>query len=89
MIYRPKTGFGAPIRKWIKHDLFPSLHQYFYGNECKKQGIFNCKNALSLLNDNATDKVDASYPILAMMAIKSWYTQFVEKTKLHEEVKVK
>ncbi len=40
VIYRPKTGFGAPIRTWIKKDLRPLLEKYLSRQRLEGGGIF-------------------------------------------------
>ena len=89
VIYRPKTGFGAPIRKWIMEDLDKQIRSYFEGSDCRKQGIFNCKEVLKLVEENRNGKIDASYSILALMAITSWHTQFVERKILQDRLELK
>ena len=39
----------------------------------EKEGIFNFINVQKLLKNNDENKYDASYSILSLMAIKSWY----------------
>jgi hypothetical protein len=40
------------------------------------QKIFDCDEVLKLVDENKTGKVDASYPIFALVAIRKWYDQF-------------
>jgi len=89
IIYRAKTGFGAPVRKWITIDLNKVIQDTFRKKDCEEQGIFNCNEVLKLLEDNRTGKTDASYPILAMLAIKSWYTQFVERKPVADKIEMR
>ena len=43
IIYRPKTGFGAPVRKWIREDMDPLISQYLSPDRIKERGIFDEK----------------------------------------------
>ena len=79
VIYRSKTGFGVPLRQWIKKDLDSMIQQYLSRELIKKRGIFEIKAVEKLINDNKNGKIDASYSILCLMAIESWYQQFVDK----------
>lgn len=78
IIYRPKTGFGAPVRQWVTHDLNEKIHDYLGEKSIEKRGIFDPEAISLLVADNLTGKVDASYSILALMAIESWFRQFVD-----------
>ena len=79
VIYRPKTGFGAPVRKWIINDLDDMIHQYLAPQKIKERGIFDSDAVWKLINDNKYGKIDASYPIWALLAIESWMRQFFDK----------
>lgn len=81
VIYRPKTGFGAPVRDWITGNMRPLLSTTFSDTNCLKQNIFNCKNVRQLIDANQTGKVDASYSLLALLAIQSWNKQFISGNK--------
>lgn len=80
VIYRSKTGFGVPLRQWIKHDLDTMIQQYLSKELIEKRGIFEVKAIEELIKDNKNGNIDASYSILCLMAIESWYRQFVDKS---------
>lgn len=76
IIHRKKTGFGAPLRQWIKGEMKPFVHERLLDGSFDKWGIFD-KQAIELLvRDNETGKVDASYSIFALLAVESWLRQF-------------
>ena len=77
VIYRPKTGFGAPVRDWVTSDLKDHLTEALNEKECTSSGIFDCVKVNALIEDNRSGKIDASYPILALLGIQSWYRQFM------------
>jgi asparagine synthase (glutamine-hydrolysing) len=81
VIYRPKTGFGAPVRKWILNDLEPMINERLSYEKINERGIFNPDAIWKLIEDNKSGKVDASYIILALLAIESWMIQFVDTQK--------
>ncbi len=78
IIYRPKTGFGAPVRQWITHDLDDMIQQRLAPSVLKSQGIFDEKAVWQLINNNKSGKIDASYSIWSLLAIQSWIAQFAE-----------
>jgi asparagine synthase (glutamine-hydrolysing) len=78
IIYRPKTGFGAPVRQWVTQDLNEKIQDYLGVSSIVKRGIFDPLEISGLISDNKSGKVDASYSILALMAIESWFRQFVD-----------
>ena len=79
VVYRPKSGFGAPVRDWIINDLDSMLLDYLSPSNIKKRGIFDSKSVWNLINENKSGKVDASYTIWALLSIESWFRQFDRK----------
>ncbi len=84
VIYRPKTGFGAPVRKWITSDLQPMIDERLSIDRIKARGIFNPEAVWGLINQNKSGKIDASYSIWALLAIESWCMQFVDGIELYK-----
>lgn len=81
IIYRPKTGFGAPVRKWVTDDLSDLINTRLSRENIIKQGVFNFEEIEKLIYNNKNGKIDASYNIWAILAINSWINQFDPKIK--------
>lgn len=81
IIYRSKTGFGAPVRKWINEDLSEFIKDRLNPEKLSSQGIFNPEEINKLLEDNKSGKIDASYAIWSVLAIDSWFKQFAKSEK--------
>jgi asparagine synthase (glutamine-hydrolysing) len=79
VIYRSKSGFGAPIRNWIKIDFKDHIEIELSKEVLDDQGIFDSNSVNKLISDNQLGKVDASYSIWALLSFQSWYKQFVNK----------
>jgi asparagine synthase (glutamine-hydrolysing) len=79
VIYRPKTGFGAPVRKWITNDLQEIINERLSPEKLRERGIFDAEKVWQLINDNKNGKIDASYSIWTLLAIESWFVQFVDE----------
>ena len=78
VIYRPKTGFGAPIRKWITTEMDELISTYLSREQLESRGIFNPEKVWELVEENKKGIVDASYTIWSLLAIESWFRQFVD-----------
>lgn len=76
VIYRPKTGFGAPVRTWLKTSLKPLMQERLSEKRIRDKGIFDPKAVSELIKNTLTDKIDSSYTIWSLMAIDSWVDQF-------------
>lgn len=78
VIYRPKTGFGAPIRKWIVEDMADMIAERLSTDNINRKGLFNPEKVHDLIRMNKSGEIDASYTIWSLLAIESWYDQFYE-----------
>jgi asparagine synthase (glutamine-hydrolysing) len=78
IIYRPKTGFGAPVRQWITNDLHPLIEERLSYNRLLKRGIFDPNKVWDLIEANKKGEIDASYSIWSLLAIESWLLQFAD-----------
>ena len=76
IIYRQKTGFGVPLRKWINKDLQPLFEMYLNKNIIDKFGLFNASEVQNLFDLNKSNKIDASYTLLSLLYIHIWLVKF-------------
>lgn len=79
VIYRPKTGFGAPVRKWINSDLSVLLRDTLSSEAVNKRGIFDSQQVDSLFKRTQMGEVDGSYTLLSLAAIEIWCRAFIDK----------
>ena len=79
VIYRPKTGFGAPLRRWMKQDLRDMVSSLLSKKNIKERGIFDGTKVQTLINDNDSGKVDAAYIIFSLLCIEVWCRKFIDQ----------
>jgi asparagine synthase (glutamine-hydrolysing) len=79
VIYRPKTGFGAPVRPWIRNELRSTVDDLLSDQSIKARGLFDEGQVRQLIDDDRAGKIDAAYTILSLMSIELWCRQFVDK----------
>ena len=78
VIYRPKTGFGIPLRGWMTAKDNRLEADYLSRESLARRGLFDPDAVRQLIVDNRTGRTDASYPILALACIEIWCRQFVD-----------
>lgn len=77
IINRPKTGFGVPIRRWMKHELRDYVFDTLSYDAVKRRGIFNPVEVQKLLEENSSGKRDAAFTILSVLCIEIWCQKFL------------
>lgn len=77
VIYRPKSGFGAPLRRWLRHELREPLRDLLSENVLRRRGLFEPKAVQTLIADNDAGRRDASYTLFSLMCIEIWCRRFI------------
>jgi asparagine synthase (glutamine-hydrolysing) len=78
VIYRPKTGFGVPLRHWLQGGLRPLLNELLSEQSIRRRGIFDAMAVSKLIADDRARRVDAAYTLLALMCIEIWCRLFLD-----------
>jgi len=76
VIYRSKTGFGAPLDDLLESDFKFIIQKYLNEKKIKEDNIFNHKTISEILNKNKQGDVSYNYNILSLLSIQSWLKQF-------------
>jgi len=78
VIYRPKTGFGVPLRAWLQGPLAPLVRDKLSPESIARRGIFDAANVTALIADTAAGRRDGSYTILALLCLELWCQQYLD-----------
>lgn len=78
IIYRPKTGFGAPLRRWMRGELRPLMNELLSTDSLKRRGLFDPRAVHQLIARNDSGRVDASYTLLSLLSIEIWCRAYVD-----------
>jgi len=81
VIYRPKTGFGAPLRHWMRHELRELLGDLLSEESLRRRGLFDPQAVQRLIADNDAGRRDAAYTLLSLLCIEIWCRNFVDAGK--------
>lgn len=87
IIYRSKTGFGAPLKSWIHGELKDYINTILSKEAINKRGIFNYDNFQEILLKDKLGQDDYSYTILSMLSIELWFKIFIDnrnKLQMHK-----
>ena len=79
VIYRPKSGFGAPLRRWLRVELRDWLADTLSPERLRSRGLFEPLAVQRLIDANADVKVDATYTLLSLACIEIWCKLFIDQ----------
>ncbi|MFH0780017.1 MAG: asparagine synthase (glutamine-hydrolyzing) [Parcubacteria group bacterium] len=80
IIYRPKSALPCPLRAWLLGDLKNMVHDVLSEEKIKRRGWFDSETVQKLINDNESRRIDASYPMWAMVSMELWAQIFLDQT---------
>jgi asparagine synthase (glutamine-hydrolysing) len=83
VIYRPKAGFGVPLREWMSKDLMPLVDEVLSEKSLAARGIFSPIAVRQLIELDRRGAIDAAYPILSMACIELWCRRFLDVSATH------
>ena len=79
VIYRPKTGFGVPLRSWLHGPLKQMVEDTLSEDSLRRRGWFNPGAVGRLLEADQAGRVDAAYPLFAVLCVELWGRMFLDK----------
>ena len=79
VIYRPKSGFGAPLRRWLQRELAPMVNETLAPDLLRQRGFFDPVAVRRLIDLDRAGSVDGSYTIFALMCFELWCRRFVDR----------
>jgi asparagine synthase (glutamine-hydrolysing) len=77
VIYRPKTGFGAPLRRWLNQELRPMVDDVLSEETLRRRGLFDPEAVRRLVALDRAGRVDGSYTIFSLLCIETWCRLFL------------
>lgn len=78
IIYRQKTGFGAPLRRWMRSELREMLGNLLSDKSVSQRGIFDPVAVRKLIEANDAGRIDASFTLFSLMCMELWFRRFID-----------
>ena len=78
LIYRPKTGFGVPLRAWLRGPLKELLADTLAADTLRRRGIFDPAGVQRLIDLDRSGRLDGAYPLFALLCIELWCRIFLD-----------
>jgi len=79
VVYRPKTGFGAPLRRWLNRELRPLVDELLSPQSLASRGLFDPTAVRRLIDADRARRVDAAYNIFAVLCVEQWCRIFLDR----------
>jgi asparagine synthase (glutamine-hydrolysing) len=80
VVWRRKSGFGAPIRAWLVGDLKGMVHDLLSPEAVRARGLFDPTEVERLIRANETGREDNALRVWALLTLELWYRTFIDGT---------
>jgi asparagine synthase (glutamine-hydrolysing) len=76
ILQRSKTGFGAPVRLWVRGSLREAIEDILSSESFRSRGLFEPEGVRGLAADTFAGRRDGAYLLLAIIMVELWLRQF-------------
>jgi asparagine synthase (glutamine-hydrolysing) len=80
VIWRPKAGFGAPIRAWFARELKPMVDDLLSVDTVRARGLFDPREVQRIVAANASGAEDNALRIWALLTLELWQQTYMDGT---------
>jgi asparagine synthase (glutamine-hydrolysing) len=78
VLKRKKTGFGAPLRAWLRGPLKSLVDDVLSESSVRRRGIFDFNAIAALVKADRENRIDAAYTIFSLICIEIWSRQYLD-----------
>ncbi len=80
IIDRPKSGFGAPLRLWMKGPMREATEDLLSETTLRSRGLFDPAAVARLRAADASGAADGSYTLFSLMCVELWCRRFLDSS---------
>lgn len=78
VIYRPKSGFAVPLRRWLSNELRGMVTEVLDPATLRRRGLFDPEAVSRLVRADSEGRVDGAYTIYALVCVELWCRRFID-----------
>jgi asparagine synthase (glutamine-hydrolysing) len=78
LLYRPKRGFGAPIREWFRGASGEMLGSMIMNSSLRRRELFDYSFIAQLIDQHRRGARDWSFHLWALLNVSLWYDRWFE-----------
>jgi len=79
---REKQGFMFPIAYWFRNELYPFIKQFLLDSHFVKEGLFQKKYVLDLIEDHRRQRIDNHVRLWMLLNLELWHQIYINQNDL-------
>jgi len=84
LLWRPKMGFGVPVGKWFKTDLYEFTRDILLSEKAAKRDIFDMKYIGKILEDHKQGRQNHHHRLWALLCLELWFMTFIDRADISQ-----
>ncbi len=84
VLTRSKTGFGVPLRDWMRTDLKPVVDRVLSLDRLRQRGLFDAGKVRQLIETDRQGTGEHAYLVYALLSLEVWLSQLPMVTVSHK-----
>ncbi|MCX8043101.1 MAG: asparagine synthase (glutamine-hydrolyzing) [Desulfobacterota bacterium] len=80
ILQRPKMGFGVPIDRWLRHELYPLVCDVLLDKTAQERGYFDVRAVRQLLAEHRDGRSNHCFRIWNLLWLELWHRIFIDST---------
>jgi asparagine synthase (glutamine-hydrolysing) len=77
IVRRHKQGFGLPLRRWMREDLGPLVHDVLLDRRARERGLFEPREVERLVDSLDRDR-NAPDRVWTLLILELWFREFID-----------
>ncbi len=77
IVRRHKQGFGLPLRRWMREDLGPLVHDVLLDRRARERGLFEPREVQRLVDSLERDR-NAPDRVWTLLVLELWFREFID-----------
>jgi asparagine synthase (glutamine-hydrolysing) len=78
LLYRPKRGFGAPIREWFRGESGKMLSGLIMNSSIRRRELFDYSFIARLIDEHQRGARDWSFHLWALLNVSLWFDRWIK-----------
>jgi asparagine synthase (glutamine-hydrolysing) len=79
ILKRGKQGFGIPLSRWFREELYGYLEGMLLSQKALSRGIFEKPAIRRLLEEHRSQKADHGFRLWALLMLEHWFQVYVDR----------
>jgi asparagine synthase (glutamine-hydrolysing) len=79
----PKAGFGAPIGKWLLHDLRAMVDDVLHPDRIRRRGLFEPAIVERWIREQRAGRTERAWQVWQLLTLELWFEAFFDRSHVH------